>query len=95
METIELIIKISMSVLNAVALGIVLVLISKWHRRMEDKIDDVKHYIRHVTDRNDVVYINQLEEMKLKLIKEERFEQADKISKAIEVEYKNLGIKKQ
>ena len=31
---------------------------------MEDKLNGIKSYIQHVTDRNDIVYINQLEEIK-------------------------------
>lgn len=60
---------------------------------MEGKLNDIKSYIQHVTDRNDIVYINQLEEMKRILIKSERYEEADKISKCIEDEYSNLKKK--
>ena len=46
-----------------------------------------------MTDRNDIVFINQLEDLKRQLIKAERYEEAEKIRKCIEQEYKNLGIK--
>ncbi len=46
-----------------------------------------------VTDRNDIVYINQLEEIKRILIESERYEDAAKISKCIEDEYSNLKRK--
>lgn len=64
-ETAELILKIALFILNATTVAIVVILISKWNRRMEDKLNGIKSYIQHVTDRNDIVYINQLEEIEL------------------------------
>lgn len=64
-EIAELILKIALFILNATTVAIVVILISKWHRRMEDKLNGIKSYIQHVADRNDIVYINQLEEIKL------------------------------
>ena len=90
-ETAELILKIALFILNATTVAIVVILISKWHRRMEDKLNG--SYIQHVTDRNDIVYINQLEEIKRILIESERYEDAAKISKCIEDEYSNLKRK--
>ena len=90
METIELIIKIALFILNASAVAFIAIMISKWHKRMEDKLDSIQRYIHHVTDRNDIVYINQLEEIKRILIEAERYEEADKISKCIEIEFDNF-----
>lgn len=92
-EVAELILKIALFILNATTVAIVVILISKWHRRMEDKLNGIKSYIQHVTDRNDIVYINQLEEIRRILIKAERYEDAAKISKCIEDEYSNLKRK--
>ena len=86
-ETAELILKIALFILNATTVAIVVILISKWHRRMEDKLNGIKSYIQHV------VYINQLEEIKRILIESERYEDAAKISKCIEDEYSNLKRK--
>lgn len=90
MEIIELIFKIVLFAINCTALCIVCFLVNKWHYRMETKLDDIKQYIQHVTDRNDVVYINQLEDIKRNLIMLERYEEAEKISKCIESEYNRL-----
>mgnify|MGYP006917983690 FL=1 len=68
-------------------------MISKWHGRMENKLNDIQMYIQHVTDRNDIVYINQLESLKRELIKAERYEDVEKISKCIEREYDYLKRK--
>lgn len=90
MEIAELIIKISISLFNAIALGIVLIMVGRWHRRMEDKLDEIREYARRVSDRNDVVYMNQLQWLKSKLIEEERYEEANKINKCIENEFNKL-----
>lgn len=90
MEIAELIIKISISLFNAIALGIVLIMVGRWHRRMEDKLDEIREYARRVSDRNDVVYMTQLQWLKSKLIEEERYEEANKINKCIENEFNKL-----
>jgi hypothetical protein len=90
METVELIIKIALFILNVSTVAFIVIMISKWHKRMEDKLDSIQRYIHHVTDRNDIVYINQLEEIKRILIESERYEDADKINKCIEIEFDNF-----
>jgi hypothetical protein len=49
METAELIFKGILTLLNACALMFTLILVSKWHRRMEDKMDKIEGYVRHVS----------------------------------------------
>lgn len=96
METAELIFKGILVLLNACALMFTLILVSKWHRRMEDKmdkIDKIEGYVRHVSDRNDIVYINQLSELQRLLIKEERYEEADNIGKINKDEEIKLGLR--
>lgn len=65
-------------------------MVGRWHRRMENKLDEIKEYTRRVSDRNDVVYMNQLQWLKSKLIEEERDEEANKINKCIENEFNKL-----
>lgn len=89
-EVAELILKIALFILNATTVAIIVILIGKWHKRMEDKLNSIQRYIHHVTDRNDIVYINQLEEIKRILIESERYEDADKINKCIEIEFDNF-----
>lgn len=91
METVELIIKIALFILNVSTVAFIVIMISKWHKRMEDKLNSIQRYIHHVTDRNDIVYINQLEEIKRILIESERYEEADKINKCIEEEFKRIN----
>lgn len=92
-EVLDLIIKIALFFINATTVAIILIMISKWHGRMENKLNDIQMYIQHVTDRNDIVYINQLESLKRELIKAERYEDVEKISKCIEREYDYLKRK--
>lgn len=90
METVELIIKIILFVVNTFVVCFILIMVSKWHRRMEDKLDEIREYTRRVSDRNNVVYINQFQWLKDKLIEEERYEEADKINKCIEDEFNKI-----
>lgn len=92
-ELLDLIIKIALFFINATTVAFILIMISKWHGRMENKLNDIQMYIQHVTDRNDIVYINQLESLKRELIKAERYEDVEKISKCIEREYDYLKRK--
>ena len=90
METVELIIKISISLFNAIALGFVLIMVSRWHRRMEDKLNEIREYTRMVSECNRFIYINELEWLKSAMINEERYEEVSKINKCIEDEYNKL-----
>ncbi|OUO00531.1 hypothetical protein B5F97_12105 [Bacteroides clarus] len=54
---------------------------------MEDKLNEVKEYTLRVSRREDLVYMNQLQWLKSKLIEEERYEEADEINKCIENEF--------
>lgn len=58
METVELTIKIALFILNVSTVAFIVIMISKWHKRMEGKLDEIKEYTRRVSDRNDVVLLN-------------------------------------
>lgn len=92
-EALDLIIKIVLFILNVTTVAFIVIMISKWHGRMENKLNSIQMYIQHATDRNDIVYINQLESLKRELIKAERYEDVEKISKCIEREYDYLKRK--
>ena len=93
MEIAESIFKFILASLNVCSLAFTLILVSKWHIRMENKLDDIERYVRRVSDRNDIVFLNQLSELQRLLIKEERYEEADKIGKIIKDEEIKLGIR--
>ena len=58
MEIAESIFKFILASLNVCALAFTLILASKWHIRMENKLDDIERYVRRVSDRNDIVFLN-------------------------------------
>lgn len=93
MTIIELILKIALFILNVATVAIIAILVSKWHRRMEDKLDSIQRYVHHVTDRNDIVYVNQLESFKRELIRAERYEDAERINNCIVQEYNRIKEK--
>lgn len=93
MEIAESIFKFILASLSVCALAFTLILVRKWHR-MENKLDEIERYVRHVSDRNDIVFLNRLSELQRKLIREERYEEADKSGKIIKDEEIKLGIRK-
>lgn len=93
MEIAESIFKFILASLNVCALAFTLILVSKWNH-MKNKLDEIERYVRRVSDRNDIVFLNQLSELQRKLIREERYEEADKIGKIIKDEEIKLGIRK-
>lgn len=92
MEIAESIFKFILASLNVCAPAFTLISARKRHR-MENKPDETERYVRHVSDRNDIVYINRLSELQRLLIKEERYEEADKIGKIIKDEEIKSGIR--
>ena len=94
MEIAGSIFKFILASLNVCALAFTLILASRWHIRMENKPDDIERYVRHVSDRNDIVFLNRLSEMQGQLIKEERYEEAGKIGEIIKDEETKSGIRK-
>lgn len=75
-------------IVNTLALCFIVYFVCKMHKRMNDKLDRYLNYMRYVSDRNDTIYINQLLILKSNLVKEERYEEAKKISEMINNELK-------
>ena len=90
MELIELIFKLSVFVINSFCMCFVVYFVCKMHKRINDKLDQYISFTKHVSDRNDIVYINQLETLKCQLAKSERYEEAQMVSKILESEFKRL-----
>lgn len=90
MNTPQFILQALFFVVNTFALCFIVYFVCKMHKRMNDKLNLYMDYIRHVSDRNDIVYINQLETLKCQLAKSERYEEAQMVSKILESEFKRL-----
>lgn len=90
MSTPQLILQALFFVINSFALYLVVHSVCKMYKRMNDKLDQYLSFTKHVSDRNDIVYINQLETLKCELAKSERYEEAQMVSKILESEFKRL-----
>lgn len=90
MNTPQFILQALFCVVNSFALCFIVHFVCRMHKRMNDKLDQYLNFIKHVSDRNDIVYINQLETLKCELAKSERYEEAQMVSKILESEFKRL-----
>lgn len=89
----QLIIQSIVSIINVFALVFLVWFVCRICQRTEKKVDQAMVHIRRISDRNDVVYLNQLETLKKDLISQERFEEASGINKIIQEEIKQLKKK--
>lgn len=90
MSTPQLILQALFFIVNSFALFFIVLFVCKMHRRMNDKLDQYLSFTKHVSDRNDIVYINQLETLRCQLVKYERYEEAQMVSEMIKNEYKRM-----
>lgn len=90
MNTPQFILQALFFVVNSFALCFIVHFVCKVHKRMSDKLDQYLSFTKHVSDRNDIIYINQLETLKCDLAKSERYEEAQMVSKILESELKRL-----
>ena len=79
----QFILQVLLFIVNTFALCFIVYFVCKMHKRMNDKLDRYLNYMRYVSSRNDTIYINQLLILKSNLVKEERYEEAKKISEMI------------
>lgn len=75
-------------VFNMCCVSFMCILLARWMSRVENKVQNIKSYLKEVQRKNDAIYINQLYIARDELIKEERYEDADKINKIINEEIK-------
>lgn len=90
MNTPQFILQALFFIVNSFALFFIVLFICKMHKRMNDKLDQYLSFTKHVSARNDIVYINHLETLKCELVKSERYEEAQMVSKILENELKRL-----
>lgn len=75
-------------VFNMCCVSFMCILLARWMSRIENKVQNIKSYLKEVQRKSSVTYINQLYIAREELIKEERYEDADKINKIINEEIK-------
>ena len=90
MGTVELILRCLFGFINGLAVAFVALYVCRAYKRMREDLHDTMKKIQHVSDRNDVVYLNQLEYMKRELLQNERYEEASTVQRIIDDEMKRM-----
>ncbi len=97
METIEIIIKIFISLVNCLAVSFICIVVTHVYRKMSERINTMSEFLLLIDKRidfllhkNDVVYLNQLNAIKKDLIASERYEDVALVNAAIEQEQKRI-----
>lgn len=82
-------------VFNSMVLFRIYFTISRWMKRMEDKINGVEHAVLSVDDyikfnkhTTDIVYLNYLEGLKRVFVSKEMYEEADMLNRVIKAKEK-------
>lgn len=88
MTTTQTIINTFIFIVNCCALGFLCVIVSRWIRRVEQKIDLLNKSIDAQLNRIDTIYVNQLLSLRQMYAATEQYEQAAQVHKLIELELK-------
>lgn len=89
METLELIYTLFV-VINGLAVIFIVLYVCRAYKRMREDLNATMRHIQHVSDRNDVVYLNQLEYMKRELLQNECYEEASTVQRIINDEMERM-----
>lgn len=89
METLELIHTL-FGLLNGLAVVFIVLCVCRAYKRMREDLNATMRHIQHMSDRNDVVYLNQLENMKRELLQNECYEEASTVQRIINDEMKRM-----
>ena len=89
METLELIHTLFVAI-NGLAVVSIVLYVSRAYKRMREDLNATMRHIQHVSDRNDVVYLNQLENMKRELLQNECYEEASTVQRIINDEMERM-----
>lgn len=90
MGTAELILRCLFGFINGLAVAFVALYVCRAYKRMREDLNDTMRHIQHVSDRNDIVYLNQLENMKRELLQNECYEEASTVQRIIDAEMKRM-----
>lgn len=89
MDTLELIHTLFV-VINGLAVVSIVLYVSRAYKRMREDLNATMRHIQHMSDRNDVVYLNQLENMKREPLQNECYEEASTVQRIINDEMKRM-----
>ena len=76
--------------INGLAVAFITLYVCRAYKRMREDLNATMRHIQHVSDRNDVVYLNQLEHMKRELLQNECYEEASTVQRIINDEMKRM-----
>lgn len=76
---------------NCVALWIIVVSVTRTVIRMEKKLDDTIRFTKWVKSRHDATYIQWLLKIQDIYVKEEKYEEAERLKQIIDNELEELG----
>lgn len=76
--------------INGLAVAFITLYVCRAYKRMREDLNATMRHIQHVSDRNDVVYLNQLEYMKRELLQNERYEEASTVQRIIDDEMERM-----
>lgn len=91
METSKLVLYGVFCFINSVALFFIVWYVCTAYKKMKNELRYTLDYLKYVSDRNDVVYLNQLQDLIYKLAKEERYEEADRVKRLFDKELNRLN----
>lgn len=97
METLEIIFKLFIALVNCLAVSFICIVVTRIHRKMSKKIDAMSEFLLLLDNRidllshkNDAIYLNQLNIIKRDLIASERYEDVALVNATIEQEQKRI-----
>lgn len=97
METLEIILKLFIALVNCFAVSFICIVVTRIHRKMSAKINAMSEHLMLLDERidflshkNDVIYLDHLNIIKRDLIASERYEESALINAAIEQEKKRI-----
>lgn len=76
--------------INGLAVAFITLYVCRAYKRMREDLNATMRHIQHMSDRNDVVYLNQLENMKRELLQNECYEEASTVQRIINDEMKRM-----
>lgn len=76
--------------INGLAVAFITLYVCRAYKRMREDLNATMRHIQHMSDRNDVVYLNQLENMKRELLQNECYEEASTVQRIINDEMERM-----
>lgn len=89
MDKLELIINVTLLAVNSSAIAFTVYLITRFFKRVEEKTDNISFSLEEMKIIFDLVQLNQLTEIRDRLIEKEKFDEAKKINDIISLIKKN------